>query len=480
MDPTIVKIQMRRDTTSNWEASDVPLLEGEPGFDTILNVFKVGPPGGALWPTIDDTHTFYPGVNSGGGSSVTGPTGYTGYTGYTGPAGTGIAYTGDTGPTGYTGYTGPAGSGEAYTGDTGPTGYTGYTGYTGPAGSGEAYTGDTGYTGYTGPAGSGTAYTGDTGPTGYTGYTGYTGPAGTGIAYTGPTGPTGPAGTGTAYTGPTGPTGAGLTPGQFVNSYAYYDTAGSVRGVGDITRDTAAGFTILNTTLQAKYNTALGVRNSGDIEIRGGGTAATGGTGPTDYGGIMRTGTDINGLYFGAFNFSPFALADLQVYGNTIQLGTVGSPATVTANGIPVATSPYYSNPVANPTILWRSNTQTATSNLYMITFSNVQCNATIPGYYRLFATSGDNNAQYIIADFVIVFKTGISNTTNPAVNALFPTYGPATFNNLGNTGGGVPIPNFYAGAGIPNNWPYYVLTLNLNRQSTANTIWTAVVQQLA
>ena len=465
---------MRRDVTSNWAASDVPLLEGEPGFDTTLNVFKVGPLGGALWTAIGDTNTFYPGVNSGGGgSSVTGPTGPTG------PAGSATAYTGDTGPTGSTGYTGPtgpAGSGTAYTGDTGPTGYTGYTG---PAGSGTAYTGDTGptgytgYTGYTGPAGTGIAYTGPTGPTG---------PAGTGIAYTGPTGPTGPAGTGTAYTGPTGPTGPGITPGQVVNSYAFYDTSGTIRGLGDMTRDTT-GSVIVNTVLKSQYNPALGTRASGDIEIRGGGTGGTGTTGPTDYGGIIRTGTDINGLYFGAFNFTGgLALADLQVYGRTIQLGTGGpggSPANVTVNGIPVATSPYYGNAAANPTILWRSLTQTLTgNNTSPIYFASVACNATIPGIYRVYAynNAGATAPYYIYCEFVILQRTDISKSNAP--NSLLGGIGVITTPLSYNT----PSPpgvDFFTGTPAPNNnWPFY--SLSLNPGSSVSYPWTAIIQQIA
>lgn len=102
--PTIVKIQMRRDTTANWLASNIPLLSGEPGFDTDQNILKIGPTGGRHWHDIDNDHTFYPGINSGNVGDI-GPTGYTGVTG-------------DTGDTGYTGYTG-------YTGATGTVGVTG-------------------------------------------------------------------------------------------------------------------------------------------------------------------------------------------------------------------------------------------------------------------------------------------------------------------------------------------------------------------
>lgn len=53
---------MRRDTTANWAGSSVPLLAGEPGFDTDQNILKIGPTGGALWTAIGPADTFYPGT----------------------------------------------------------------------------------------------------------------------------------------------------------------------------------------------------------------------------------------------------------------------------------------------------------------------------------------------------------------------------------------------------------------------------------
>jgi hypothetical protein len=50
---TVVKFQLRRDTAANWNSSAVPLLEGEPGFDTTNNVLKIGPAGGPVgWNSI--------------------------------------------------------------------------------------------------------------------------------------------------------------------------------------------------------------------------------------------------------------------------------------------------------------------------------------------------------------------------------------------------------------------------------------------
>jgi hypothetical protein len=53
--PTVVKIQMRRDNEANWNNSTVPLLEGEPGFDTTNNILKIGPAGGSTWSAITQT-----------------------------------------------------------------------------------------------------------------------------------------------------------------------------------------------------------------------------------------------------------------------------------------------------------------------------------------------------------------------------------------------------------------------------------------
>jgi antitoxin component YwqK of YwqJK toxin-antitoxin module len=56
----IVKFQLRRDTFVNWEKSNIPLFEGEPGFDTTNNILKIGPSGGALWNDIPELTTSMP------------------------------------------------------------------------------------------------------------------------------------------------------------------------------------------------------------------------------------------------------------------------------------------------------------------------------------------------------------------------------------------------------------------------------------
>lgn len=58
---TVVKFQLRRDTGPNWLLSNVPLLEGEPGFDTTNNILKIGPVGGSVWNNIGPENTFYAG-----------------------------------------------------------------------------------------------------------------------------------------------------------------------------------------------------------------------------------------------------------------------------------------------------------------------------------------------------------------------------------------------------------------------------------
>lgn len=60
----VVKFQLRRDTSVNWEKSTVLLRDGEPGFDVDRNILKIGPVGGALWKNIPETNTFYPGRNT--------------------------------------------------------------------------------------------------------------------------------------------------------------------------------------------------------------------------------------------------------------------------------------------------------------------------------------------------------------------------------------------------------------------------------
>jgi hypothetical protein len=110
------RIQMRRDTSANWEINNPVLLLAEMGYETDTNQSKFGN-GIDPW---NDLPYFAPGGNAG----PTGPVG---------PAGTGPA--GPAGEPGATGSAGPAGA----TGAAGATGSAGERGATGVAGSGIAY-----------------------------------------------------------------------------------------------------------------------------------------------------------------------------------------------------------------------------------------------------------------------------------------------------------------------------------------------------
>ena len=113
------RIQIRRDTLSNWSINNPVLLEGEMGYVTNTNQVKFGD-GQTPW---NDLAYFAPGGNIG----PTGPTGPSGV-GPTGPAG----FSGATGPAGDNGATGPSGA-------TGAAGATGAQGATGSVGDGIAY-----------------------------------------------------------------------------------------------------------------------------------------------------------------------------------------------------------------------------------------------------------------------------------------------------------------------------------------------------
>ena len=103
-----VQIQIRRDTISNWTASNPVLAVGELAYVTDTDAFKVG----------DGTTVFTSLAYSNVGP--TGPTGPQGATGPTGPQGS-TGAEGPTGPQGIQGVTGPQGP----TGQQGPTGSTG-------------------------------------------------------------------------------------------------------------------------------------------------------------------------------------------------------------------------------------------------------------------------------------------------------------------------------------------------------------------
>jgi hypothetical protein len=110
------RIQMRRDTSANWEINNPVLLLAEMGYETDTNQAKFGN-GIDPW---NDLPYFAPGGNAG----PTGPTGSAG----TGPAG-------PAGPAGATGSDGGPGP----TGAAGATGAAGERGATGVVGSGIAY-----------------------------------------------------------------------------------------------------------------------------------------------------------------------------------------------------------------------------------------------------------------------------------------------------------------------------------------------------
>lgn len=110
------RIQMRRDTSANWEINNPVLLLAEMGYETDTNQAKFGN-GIDPW---NDLPYFAPGGNAG----PAGPTGPAG----TGPAGP----AGDAGPTGAAGSAGPTGS-------AGATGSAGERGATGVVGSGLSY-----------------------------------------------------------------------------------------------------------------------------------------------------------------------------------------------------------------------------------------------------------------------------------------------------------------------------------------------------
>lgn len=110
-----VQLQLRRGTTTQWNAATGPLLEGELGFETTTNKLKVGD-GSTLWSGLS-----YINLGSSGPTGATGPTGPQGVQG-------------NQGNTGATGPQGPAGGPTGATGVQGPSGLQGPSGPTGPSG----------------------------------------------------------------------------------------------------------------------------------------------------------------------------------------------------------------------------------------------------------------------------------------------------------------------------------------------------------
>jgi hypothetical protein len=115
------RVQIRRDTSANWNTNDPILLNGEFGYETDTGRYKIGN-GIDVWTDLIYSLVGITGPT--GGTGVTGPTGGTGPTGSQGIQGP----TGETGPQGVIGNTGPTGS-QGITGNTGPAGAQGPTGF---------------------------------------------------------------------------------------------------------------------------------------------------------------------------------------------------------------------------------------------------------------------------------------------------------------------------------------------------------------
>ena len=88
------RIQIRRDTSSNWTSNNPILLQGEFGYELNTGYAKIGD-GQTPWISLE----YF------GGTGPTGPTGAIGATGETGATGA-IGATGETGAIGATGVTG--------------------------------------------------------------------------------------------------------------------------------------------------------------------------------------------------------------------------------------------------------------------------------------------------------------------------------------------------------------------------------------
>jgi hypothetical protein len=96
------RVQIRRDTSANWNTNDPILLDGEFGYETDTGRFKIGN-GIDSWSEMSYSLVGITGPTGGiGGTGATGTTGATGSTGITGP-------TGEIGPTGSQGIQGPIG-----------------------------------------------------------------------------------------------------------------------------------------------------------------------------------------------------------------------------------------------------------------------------------------------------------------------------------------------------------------------------------
>lgn len=65
-----VRFQLRRDTTANWNSTPIVLLLGEPGYDTQLNVLKIGN-GSSPWAALPAVSQGPPGRNGTNGLNGT-------------------------------------------------------------------------------------------------------------------------------------------------------------------------------------------------------------------------------------------------------------------------------------------------------------------------------------------------------------------------------------------------------------------------
>lgn len=118
--------------------------------------------------------------------------------------------------------------------------------------------------------------------------------------------------------------------GRFANQLNFWSPYESV-AYNFFQLDVLGGNTNFTRGVRMYYDIGVGA-NSGQIAIVGGGTGGAG----LAYGGRILTNETVNGLYISANNFGASTLADLYLFGSTIQLGTVGSPAVVTINGAPL------------------------------------------------------------------------------------------------------------------------------------------------
>lgn len=211
------RIQIRRDSSTNWQANNPVLLQGEFGYEFDSGKLKVG-------NGVDDWNQLgYAFVGTDGTSGVDGATGSTGSTGAGVPTGglpnqvlaklSGLDYDyqwmylqGETGASGDVGPAGPTGV-DGTSGTSGVNGATGADGTSGTSGINGA-TGAAGINGTSGTSGS-SGFQGSTGATGANGTSGTSGLRGS----TGATGVNGTSGT-SGISGATGANGTSGTSGS--------------------------------------------------------------------------------------------------------------------------------------------------------------------------------------------------------------------------------------------------------------------------